>query len=102
MRLVGLDPYTSRHVVMASERELGVIDSSDIEITGKFDEYKTTFKPAERDLPIKMLGVISRSRFLTEKLIMNPESFYPLRSAAMMFRGARDFVLGLLRPRKAH
>jgi uncharacterized protein (DUF362 family) len=101
MRLVGIDPYTSKHVVSASKQGLGAIDTADIDITGDFDAYRTDFKPAERDLPIKMLGVISRSKFLTEKLILNPESFYPLRSAAMVFRGMRDFLLGLLRPRRA-
>lgn len=101
MRLVGLDPHSSRHVVMASERGLGAIDESNVEIDGDFEGYRTTFEPAERDLPIKLLGLISRSRFLTEKLILNPESFYPLRSAAMVFRGMRDFVFGLFRLRRA-
>jgi len=101
MRLVGLDPYTSRPVVLASEQGLGQIDASHIDIAGDFEAHRVDFEPAEQDLPIKLLAVISRSRFLTEKLILNPESFYPLRSAAMLFREVRDFVLGLLRLRKA-
>jgi uncharacterized protein (DUF362 family) len=94
MRVVGIDPTTSRHVRWASRDGLGEIDPSRIEIDGDFDAFKTEFEPAERDLPIKALAVISRSRFLTEKLILNPESFYPLRSAAMKFRDVRDFFTG--------
>jgi uncharacterized protein (DUF362 family) len=101
MRVVGIDPYTSRHVRWASDDGLGVISESDIVIDGDFDAFKTEFLPAERDLPIRALGVISRSRFLTEKLILNPESFYPLRSAAMKFRSVRDFFLGLVGAKRA-
>lgn len=96
MRLVGIDPYTSRHVRWASEGGLGQIDPARIDIDGDFDRYRTKFEPAELDLPIRALGWISRSRFLTEKLILNPESFYPLRRGAMMFREVRDFCLGIV------
>jgi uncharacterized protein (DUF362 family) len=75
MRLIGLDPYTCAHLRLAGETGLGVLASESIEVDGPFDEYTTDFEPAEKDLPIKLLGVISHSRFLTEKLIMNPESF---------------------------
>jgi uncharacterized protein (DUF362 family) len=91
MRLVGLDPYESRHVVLAARDGLGKIDEKDIAVDGPFGAYQTRFLPAEKDLPIRALGWISRSRFLTEKLILNPESFYPLRSGAMAFREIRDF-----------
>ena len=101
MRLVGLDPHTSRHVLWASQAGVGNIDEGRITVDGDFARYQTDFEPAERDLPIRALGLISRSRFLTEKLILNPESFYPLRRGAMMFRQVRDFVLGLLRLKRA-
>jgi uncharacterized protein (DUF362 family) len=101
MRLVDIDPMTSRHVVWASEGGVGTIEEEDIEVDGEFEKYRTTFEPAERDLPIRALGLISRSRFLTENLILNPESFYPLRKSAMIFRDVRDFVLGGFRRKKA-
>jgi len=91
MRLVGLDPYESRHIVLAAREGLGKIDAGDIIVDGPFEAHRTHFLPAEKDLPIRMLGWISRSKFLTEKLILNPESFYPLRSGAMAFREVRDF-----------
>jgi uncharacterized protein (DUF362 family) len=98
MRLVGLDPHSSGHIRKAAAAGVGRIDASEIEVEGEFEKYSTKFKPAEKDLPIKMLGVISHSRFLTEKLILNPESFYPLRSAALHFRDIRDRVLGVFKP----
>jgi len=97
MRLVGLDPYTSRHIVMAGERGLGNIDPAQIEIDGDFAGLQTVFEPAERDFPIRLLGLISHSEFLVKNLILNPESFYPLRSAALTFRSMRDSVRGMLR-----
>jgi uncharacterized protein (DUF362 family) len=101
MRLVGLDPETSKHVVMAAEEGLGIMDVERIDVDGDFEGHRVVFEPAQRDLPIKLLALISRSRFLTKNLILNPESFYPLRSVAVMFREARDFVLGLVRPKRA-
>lgn len=101
MRLVGLDPMTCRHAVMASEKEVGRIDPEVIEIDGDFAKHRVDFEPAEKDLPIKLLALISHSKFFTEKLILNPESFYPLRTAARTFRDIRDFVLGALRLKKA-
>jgi len=95
MRLVGIDPYTSRHVRWAAEAGLGQIAVENIDIDGDFEGLRTPFEPAELDLPIRALGWISRSKFLTERLILNPESFYPLRRGAMAFRDVRDFCKGL-------
>jgi hypothetical protein len=72
-----------------------------IRIDGDFARLRSQFEPAERDLPIRALGVISRSRFLTEHLILNPESFYPLRRGALAFREVRDFCKGIFRLRRA-
>jgi uncharacterized protein (DUF362 family) len=100
MRLVGIDPFTSRHVRWASEAGLGQIASEHVEVDGDFEGLRTQFEPAELDLPIRALGWISRSRFLTERLILNPESFYPLRRGAMLFRDVRDFLkAGRVAPR---
>jgi uncharacterized protein (DUF362 family) len=90
MRLVGIDPYTSGHVRLAAERGLGNIDETAIAIDGDFEKLKTVIEPAERDLPIRLLGVISHSKFLTEKLIMNPNAFMPMRNVAMKWRNIRD------------
>ncbi len=100
MRLVGIDPYSSGHISLAAKEGLGKINESEIEIDGDFEKFKTTIEPAVKDLPIKLLALISRSKFLTEKLILNPESFYPLRSVAMVFRNMRDGILKMLKLKK--
>jgi uncharacterized protein (DUF362 family) len=94
MRLVGIDPYTSNHVAMGAEKGLGNIDSDSITVDGDYDSFETTFEPAEKDFPIRLLGYISHSKFLTEKLIINPEAFYPLRKMAINFRAIRDRFTG--------
>ncbi|MGD8415295.1 MAG: DUF362 domain-containing protein, partial [Candidatus Latescibacterota bacterium] len=43
MRLVGIDPYTSGHVVLAAEKELGHINPDLISVDGDYERYKTTF-----------------------------------------------------------
>jgi len=101
MRLVGLDPYTSEHVVMAANQGVGSIDEANIVVDGDFESLKTTFDPAEKDFPIRLLGYISHSKFLTEKLILNPEAFYPLRKVAVNFRTVRDHVLGMFHQKRA-
>jgi len=101
MRLVGIDPMTSRHVRWASEAGLGKINGSDIRVDGDFEGLRTNFEPAERDLPIRALGLISRSSFLTKHLILNPESFYPLRRGALLFRDVRDFTKGIFGLKRA-
>jgi uncharacterized protein (DUF362 family) len=101
MRLVGLDPYTSEHVVLASKQGLGAIDEAGIFVDGDFEGLRTQFEPAEKDFPIRLLGYISHSKFLTEKLILNPEAFYPLRRVAVNFRSVRDHILGLFQAKRA-
>lgn len=92
MRLVGIDPYTSGHVRLASQDGLGNIDEQSIEIDGDFEKHKTVIEPAERDMPIRLLGIISHSKFLTERLIMNETAFMPMRNVAMRWRNVRDSV----------
>jgi uncharacterized protein (DUF362 family) len=94
MRLVGLDPLKCRHALMAQDAGIGNVDEARILIDGDFERHRTQFEPAEKDLPIKLLALISRSKLLTDALILNPESFTPLRSAALLFRDFRDRLRG--------
>ncbi len=96
MRLVGLDPARCSHVVMAANAGLGDLEHSRIVIDGDFEQHRTVFEPAEKDFPIKLLGLISHSKFLTQTLILNPEAFAPLRSTAILFREIRDAVMRTL------
>lgn len=86
MRLIGLEPYTSEHIRMASERGIGNIAKDDIEIDGDFEKFKVKAEPAREDWAIKMLNLLSRSEFITKHFIMNDQTFYPIRRMVIALR----------------
>lgn len=87
MRLIGLDPATSEHVVRSQELGLGTLDASAITVDGPFDELKTTVEPAEEDWAIKLMNQVARSEFLTKNVLLNDSIFYPVRRAVIVARG---------------
>ena len=77
MRLIGLDPATSRHVVHAHDIGLGALADSEIAVDGPFSELKTSVEPAIEDWAIKTMNLITRSPFLTKHLLLRDRIFYP-------------------------
>jgi uncharacterized protein (DUF362 family) len=88
MRLIGLEPATSRHVVHAQRIGLGTLEVGDIAVDGPFDELRTTVEPAAEDLAIRLMNRLARSPFLTRHLLLNDRIFYPVRRGVMLMRGA--------------
>ena len=86
MRLMGLDPYESKHIVLAAEKGLGEIDPGKIIVDGDFDSFKTKIEPAEMDWAIKLLNLLSKSKFITKNLILNDSIFYPVRRIVVILR----------------
>jgi uncharacterized protein (DUF362 family) len=86
MRLIGLDPYTSEHVRVASESGVGKIAEADIDIDGDFEGLRMDVEFAEEDWAIKLLNFFSRSEFITKKIIMNDSLFYPIRRMVIGLR----------------
>ena len=86
MRFVGLEPLAARHLVLAAEAGLGEIASERIVLDGPVVRWERDFEPAKRDLPIRLLDLISRSKFLTNHLIFDGRFFYPLRRMAVTLR----------------
>ncbi|MGQ9609141.1 MAG: DUF362 domain-containing protein [bacterium] len=86
MRLIGLDPYKSEHVVLSAKKGLGEIDPEKIIIDGDFDVIKTKVEPAQMDWAIKLLNLLSRSKFITNNLILNDNIFYPVRRMVVILR----------------
>lgn len=86
MRFVGLDPWLSRHIVLAAQAGLGNIAEDQVTVDSPVPRWERDFKPAVKDLPIHFLNVISYSRFLTEHLIFDPRLFYPMRRVARTLR----------------
>ena len=87
MRLIGLEPPTSRHLVHAQRIGLGTLLSDEIRVDGPFAELRTTVEPAAEDWAIKVMNKLARSQFLTKHLLLNDGIFYPIRRAVNVARG---------------
>ena len=79
MRLIGLEPKSSRHVVHAEKIGLGTLSEDKITLDGPFEELRTVVDPAVEDWAIKLMNQVARSPFLTKKLLLNDGVFYPVR-----------------------
>jgi uncharacterized protein (DUF362 family) len=86
MRLIGLEPLTSEHVVHAEKIGLGHLVANEITVDGPFAEVAVTAEPAVEDWAIKLMNRVSRSPFLTRNLLLNDGIFYPLRRAVNAIR----------------
>jgi uncharacterized protein (DUF362 family) len=86
MRLIGLDPFTSRHVVHAHRIGIGQVAEGAIAVDGLFGELRTTVEPAAEDWAIKVMNKVSKSSFLTKHLLLNDGVFYPVRRAVTLLR----------------
>ena len=79
MRLIGLSPRTSQHVVHAERIGLGYQAESRIEVDGPFADLQTRVEPAVEDWAIKLMNRVARSPFLTKHFLLNDAMFYPVR-----------------------
>jgi len=86
MRLIGLDPYTARHVVLSAGEELGTIDADKIEIEGDFEELKTQFEPARLDWAVHWMNELSRYPFFVHQILLNPWIFRAGKGAVRLLR----------------
>lgn len=86
MRLIGLDPYTSRHLVHSQHIGIGTCSDAAIRVDGPFAGLQTKVEPAFEDSAITLMNWISRSRLLTKYLLLNDRLFYPVRSVVITLR----------------
>lgn len=75
MRLVGLNPYTAKHIFLASGEELGSIEEKNIEVDGDFDLLKTNFEPAHLDWAIRWMNELSRYPLFVHYILENQSIF---------------------------
>jgi uncharacterized protein (DUF362 family) len=87
MRLIGLQPAISRHIVYAEKIGLGTLAEDEISVIGPFAELRTTVEPAAEDWAIKLMNGVARSPFLTKHFLLNDTIFYPVRRAVSITRG---------------
>ncbi|MCI0703408.1 MAG: DUF362 domain-containing protein [Planctomycetia bacterium] len=86
MRLIGLDPLKSEHVVHAEKIGLGHLADTKVTVDGPFAEIAMTAEPAVEDWAIKLMNRVSRSPFLTRNLLLKDGIFYPIRRAVNALR----------------
>ena len=79
MRLIGLEPATSRHVVHAEKIGLGRSSEARITIDGPFTELQTMVEPAVEDWAVKLMNRVARPPFITKHFLLNDTLFYPVR-----------------------
>jgi uncharacterized protein (DUF362 family) len=95
MRLIGLEPYTSAHVVHAGKIGLGQIDPDRIAVDGPFAELTAPVEPAVEDWAIKVMNKVARSEFLTRNFMLNDRVFFPLRKAVGAIRWLKKRLRGV-------
>ena len=86
MRLIGLEPATSRHVVHAEKIGLGTLSQDRISVEGPFADVRTAVEPAAEDWAIKLMNGVARSPFLTKNFLLNDYFFYPVRRVVSITR----------------
>ena len=87
MRVAGLQPEKSRHVMHAGKAlRLGETSLDKVSIDEDLQRKLPGLKEANSDWAIKTMNIISRSELLTRNLIMNDGIFYPLRKIVQTLR----------------
>jgi hypothetical protein len=89
MRLVGLDPRTSKHLVLSAQKGFGTLVSEDIEIDGDFEKEKVVFIPAVLDFAVWSMNYMSRYRLFVKYILMNQTIFKYTRRLVVFLRKIR-------------
>jgi uncharacterized protein (DUF362 family) len=88
MRLVGLDPKLSRHVVFAAKQGLGQAEKQNIEVDGDWKKFATQFEPPPKDRLNTLMFKFSKYRWFTKYILGNDVVYYPVRAAVKFLRRA--------------
>jgi uncharacterized protein (DUF362 family) len=86
MRLVGLNPEESRHIVVAAEQGLGCIRAQDIKVDGDWERHATQFEPAILDKALSAMNYMSRYKWFVQYALEKDLVFYPFRSLVQLLR----------------
>ncbi len=93
MRVVGLDPKRSKHVVLAAKQGLGVFEESQIEINGDWQRHRVTdFQPPPRDFANTAMFFLTSHDWFTRNILGNDRIYNPVRDFVKFLR--RRGVLG--------
>ncbi len=86
MRLIGLEPDRSRHVVLTAAAGLGRMQPNQIEVDGDWAQYATQFEPAIRDKAIAAMDYMTRYRWFVKYALEKDYIFYPVRALVQLLR----------------
>ena len=86
MRLIGLEPTTSQHIIQAERISLGYQSESKIEVDGPFADLQTKVEPGVEDWAIRLMNRVAQSPFLTKHFLLNDGVFYPVRRVVNLAR----------------
>jgi uncharacterized protein (DUF362 family) len=89
MRLVGLEPTLSKHVVIAAKQGLGRIQSEEIQVDGDWQAHATEFEPPPKDRLNTLMFNFSRYRWFTKYILGSDVVYYPVRYLVKLLRRAR-------------
>lgn len=87
MRLIGLEPTSSKHIRLAPDNILGPIDKNEIEIDGDFGGLQTQFEPAILDWAVDWMNELSRFRFFVHQILLNKQLFSAGKATVQALRG---------------
>ena len=86
MRLVGLDPQKSRHVVIAAGKGIGNLASENIEVDGDWERHATKFQPPPRDIANTAMFYVSQSDWFVKHILANDRVYFPIRDLVVFLR----------------
>jgi uncharacterized protein (DUF362 family) len=86
MRLVGLEPHLSKHIVVAAKQGLGRIEEKDIEVDGDWQRHATQFERPPKDRLNTLMFKFSKYRWFTKYILGNDVVYYPVRSMVKFLR----------------
>ncbi|MBI4847290.1 MAG: DUF362 domain-containing protein [Nitrospirae bacterium] len=86
MRLIGLDPFASKHIVLSAQKGFGNIEESNIEKDGPFKEHTVEFIPAPLDFAVASMNYMTRYRFFVKYILFNQDIFKHTRKLVIFLR----------------
>jgi len=102
MRLVGLDPYAVKHLVLSNKKGFGSINEDGIVIDGDFEKLKVQFIPAALDWAVWAMNYLTRYRFFVKYILFNTFIFrnarrvvFLLRNVGLLKGSAKGFGSGI-------
>jgi uncharacterized protein (DUF362 family) len=86
MRLVGLQPKRSKHVMIAARRGLGHVKEEEILVDGDWSRHATKFQPAPKDWANTMCFKLTKYPWFTKNVLGNDSIYYPISHCVKFVR----------------